>query len=121
MKYDIIIKRIDENKVGADFQLYKKNKYVGKVSFHNNWIESLIVLRDYQRRGYARLLMNILLSEFGNRNIKLLADGDDNYCSTKDLVKFYRSFGFRGHKKEMYGGIRMIRKGIMLKEYKFKL
>lgn len=123
MKNSLTIKRIDKTPI-IIFELYLNKEWVGKVCFNKSNIydfniNDLMVCKKHTRKGYAKLLMNILLAEFGNRNIRLLAEGDDNNCPTKELVKFYRKLGFRGYKKEEYGGVYMERPEGMPKVYRF--
>jgi len=116
------IRRID-NEYNVGYELYKNGKRIGEVYYDDGWVYNLLIYDKVNRKkGYGRLLMNILLSEFGHKKIELLADGDDEcYFSNKDLVNFYRSLGFTGHIIENGGGVMMERKKGRLKSYKFKI
>jgi len=123
MKSSLEVKRIDTENT-CEYRLYKNKIQIGEIRYgKNGWIYDLLIYsRKDRKRGYGRLLMNILLSEFGNKKIELLADSsEENYFNNKKLVKFYRSFGFTGHIIENGGGVLMKRKRGRLKSYKFKI
>lgn len=90
-----------ENYIGL---LNKDEIHIGRLYFKVNkcgskiFIDRLYINLEYRKIGLASFMINRLFEMYTDHSfyVTALSDNED-YISNKDLIKFYKKFGFKKH------------------------
>lgn len=120
--YSLSIQRHRESPKGdTSINIIYNGRRVAYLSyFYDNpytiWISSVYVQRDHRRKGLAKLLMNKVIQEHGDKEMQLVpCPFKDRQLSEGQLKKFYSTFGF-ADAISRYGLRHMSRSPVELKQ-----
>lgn len=114
----IIFKNKDDAQVVRLFFHICKNKL--EIYADNKWknyqqttklinISRLYVVPGYRRRGWATIIIKMLIQKFPGYTFLINAYPDDkNYMSINELINFYEKFGFK-YLRDSEEGVIMIK------------
>ena len=91
---EIYILEINNKIIGAGTLLFEK-KFIHNISLYAH-IEDIIIKKEYQGKGYGKILLLELINICKNKNcFKILLDCQEN------LIKFYENCGFQNKGYQM--------------------
>jgi len=65
------------------------------------YLENFVTAPKYRRKGYGRELLNLVKEKTKGKFIYLIVhSSDERYMNDSELVKFYKSVGFKVHEKK---------------------
>jgi len=90
----IFVLELDNKLIGAGTLLYEK-KFIHNISLYIH-IEDIIIKKEYQSKGYGKILLNYLINKAKEQKpYKLLLDCELN------LIPFYKKCGFTHNGSQM--------------------